>query len=374
LVHPGYRLLLHGNTYNGTWYLAAFTSLGVGLFTFAIARLKRWFTVTELSLGGFLLALIMAAVTSIWLPGASFLFVWPLLPMLLASIWTYSRHGRGMSTEHKTMLFCAAAAPGVLIFTPVIHLLYFALTANLVAVTALVLMLFLCMLVPLFQLLTQRLAFPMIPLLASLALLAGAANAAGFDERHPQPNNLFYLEDSTSGKAYWISRDRQLDAWTRNFFPKDVKPQSMAELFGSRAMPMWISPARLSGQDGPRIKVLDDRRGDGKRYLSLEISSPRKAPRIDIVTEGANVLASSAQHVTLAQNALGPWRFTAYGMGDTPVPIDLVLQDGAPFAVRVSDLSYGLPPTELPARPASMMIQPFLESDTTSIMSRITFK
>jgi hypothetical protein len=137
---------------------------------------------------------------------------------------------------------------------------------------------------------------------------------------------------------------------------------------------MWISPARLSGQDGPRIKVLDDRRGDGKRYLSLEISSPRKAPRIDIVTEGANVLASSAQHVTLAQNALGPWRFTAYGMGDTPVPIDLVLQDGAPFAVRVSDLSYGLPPTELPARPASMMIQPFLESDTTSIMSRITFK
>ncbi|HWW72768.1 MAG TPA: M28 family peptidase, partial [Duganella sp.] len=341
-IHPGYRLLLHGNTYNGTWYLAAFTCVGVGLFAFAIARLKRWFTVTELSLGGFLLALVLAAATSIWLPGASFLFVWPLLPMLLASIWTHTRSGQGMSTERKTMLFCAAAAPGVLIFTPVIHLLYFALTAKLTAPTVLVLMLLLCMLAPLLQLLTQRFVFPMTPLLASLALVAGAASAAGFNERHPQPNNLFYMEDSTHGKAYWISRDRLLDAWTHNFFPKDAKTQSMAELFGPRAWPMWVNAAPLSGQDAPSLTVREDRRAGGKRYLSLEIASARKAPRIEIAVEGANVLASTAQQVALVQHPGLPWSFAAYGMGDTPIRIDLVLQDGAPFAVRVADLSYGL--------------------------------
>lgn len=373
-IHPGYRLLLHGNTYNGTWYLAAFTCVGVGLFTFAIARLKRWFSVTELSLGGFLLALLAAGVTSIWLPGASFLFVWPLLPMLLASIWTHTGRGRGWSIEHKTMLYCVAAIPGVLIFTPIVHLLYFALTANMVAVTILVLMLLLCMLAPLLQVLTQRFVFPMTPLLASLALVAGAANAAGFDERHPQPNNLFYMEDSSSGKAYWISRDKRLDAWTSKFFAKDAKPQPMAELFGAWARPMWVSPAQLSGQNAPAMRVLEDRRADGKRYLSLEVASVRKAPRIEIVADGAEVLGSAAQQVPLAQRGGDFWRFTAYGMGDTPIRIDLVLRDGAPFAVRVSDVNYGLPPTGQAVRPAGMMVQPFLESDTTSLMSRMAFK
>lgn len=373
-IHPGYRLLLHGNTYNGTWYLAAFTCVGIGLFAFAIARLKRWFTVTELSLGGFLLALVLAAATSIWLPGASFLFVWPLLPMLLASIWTHTRSGQGLSTERKTMLFCAAAAPGVLIFTPIIHLLYFALTARLTAPTVLVLMLLLCMLAPLLQLLTQRFVFPMTPLLAGLVLAAGAAHAAGFDERHPQPNNLFYVEDSTHGKAYWISRDRMLDAWTRNFFPPDAKTQSMTELFGPHTWPMWVNAAPPSGQNAPSLKVLGDRRADGKRYVSLEIASARKAPRIEIALEGATVLASTAQQVALAQYPGPFWRFAAYGMGDTPVRIDLVLQDGAPFAVRVADLSYGLPPTGRPPRPAGMMVQPFLDSDTSSIVTRAAFK
>lgn len=373
-VHPGYRLLLQGNTYNGTWYLAAFTCVGIGLFTFAIARLKRWFTVTELSLGGFLLVVVLTAATSIWLPGASFLFVWPLLPMLLASIWTHSRAGQGMSTARKTILFGAAAAPGVLIFTPIIHLLYFALTANLTGPTVLVLTFLLCMLTPLLQLLTQRFVFPMMPLIASLALVAGAANAAGFDERHPQPNNLFYLEDSTLGKAYWISRDMLLDAWTHNFFPNDAKPQSMPELFGPHAWPMWVNAAPLSGQAAPALKVLDDRRAGGKRYVSLEIASARKAPRIDIAVEGADVLASSAQHVALAPHPWEPWRFTAFGMADTPVRVDLVLKDGAPFAVRVADLSYGLPPTGRPPRPANMIVQPFLDSDTTSIVARTAFK
>jgi hypothetical protein len=373
-VHPGYRLLLHGNTYNGAWYLAAFTCIGLGLFTFAIARLKRWFTATELSLGGFLLALVLAAVTSIWLPGASFLFVWPLLPMLLASIWTHSRAGRGMSTKGKTMLYCAAAAPGVLIFTPVIHLLYFALTANLTAPTVLVLMLLLCMLAPLLQCLTQRFVFPMTPLLGSLVLVAGAANASGFDEQRPQPNNLFYIEDSASGKAYWISRDRLLDPWTRGFFPKDAKTQSMTELFGPMTWPMWVNAAPLSGQEAPSLKVLEDRRAGGKRYLSLEMASLRKAPRIEMALDGAHVLSSSAQHVALAQHPGLPWRFAAFGMGDTPIRVDLVLKDGAPFAVRVADLSYGLPPTGQPPRPANMIAQPFLDSDTTSITARIAFK
>lgn len=373
MVHPGYRLLLHGNTYNGTWYLAAFMCVGVGLFAFAVAFLKRWFTTDELSLGGFLLALVLAAATGIRLPGASFLFVWPLLPMLLASIWTYSRFGQGMSTERKIILFCVAAVPGVLIFTPVLHLLYFALTSNLTALTVLALTLLLCMLAPLLQLLTQRFVFPMTPLLASLVLVAGAAGAAGFDQRHPQPNSLFYVEDSMHGKAYWISRDRLLDPWTRNFFPGDAKTRSMPELFGPQARPMWVNTAPLSGQRAPSMQVLHDRRTGNKRYLSLEIASVRKAPRIEIMVEGADVLASTAQRVGLARYPGVPWRFVAFGMGDTPIRIDLVLQDKVPFAVRVSDLSYGLPATGRPPRPASMIVQPFLDSDTTSIVARTAF-
>lgn len=37
--------------------------------------------------------------------------------------------------------------------------------------------------------------------------------------------------------------DRRLDAWTHNFFPKDAKTQSMAELFSPRTWPMWVNPA-----------------------------------------------------------------------------------------------------------------------------------
>jgi hypothetical protein len=128
------------------------------------------------------------------------------------------------------------AAPGILIFAPLIKDLFSGLALQQIGAVMAVLALLLGLLAPLVDVLTQRLALPLFTLASAILFMVIASFAAGFDSRHPRPDNLFYAVDGSTGNALWLSRNKTLDEWTGSFFPATLERRKVPVIFGDESM------------------------------------------------------------------------------------------------------------------------------------------
>lgn len=368
LVHPDYQLILHGTSYNSHWYLLFFAAFAAGLFLLVQRQLARWFRPCELALAAMLVWVAALGCVSMAVPGASFILTWPLLPMLLALNVLSFGPLRKASGALKLAVLVAGAAPGVMLLPPLIGLIYDMLTPALVWVPMLVLLAFLGILIPVLDACSAPLALRCAPLLLAAACLVMAAASSGFDARHPRPNNLSYVQPQ-DGAALWASTDAQLDSWTGSFFPTETKQRTESAIFGQSAPPQWLALAPALGVEVPSIEVSADQVTGSRRFVTLAIGSPRRAPRIGVAVEGVKVLKSRVQGKLYAPEDGEKWRVDTFGMQAAPLRIELEMAAGNGFRIWARDYSYGLPATGMRARPADMMGQPFRNSDTVQAVS-----
>ena len=370
LLHPGYLLVLE--PYNGHWYMLALLALATGLFSLIQSRLQRWIRPAELALGAALLWIVLLLASALLVPGASFLLTWPLLPVLLALGWLFSRTGARMSAEARLVLLLCAAAPGVILFAPLLRNLFIALTFQMAGVAIFALLLLLGLLTPLLALLARRRLWPALPLLAGLCCLLAGSLTARPSAAQPQPDSLFYVQDGMAGKAWWLSGDAALDGWLRPIFGAHPLQRRMPQLPGERLY--WVAPAPGMGVPAPSIEVLHDA-PDGKlRSIVVRIRSLRGAPQLRVFAEGATVMDASLHGHRLWLAPQKEWTFAAYGFPPEGAELTLKVVPGQPFRLRVFDRTYGLPPAGLAARGADMISQPMAISDSVLAVRVQDFK
>ncbi len=369
-IHPAYRLMLQGTTYNSHWYLLAFLSLTLGLFMLMQRSLQRWMTTLEQLIGSLLLWLICLAVASALMPGASFLLSWPLLAILLCIAVFFLRPQ--LDPLRAVLLLLVALAPAVLLFAPLLRAVFIGLGPNMVFVMVGAFVLLLGLMAGLFAVLPRH--FPLAALGLGVGFLLAGAATAGFDASQPQPVNLFYIKDAKANLAYWISDNATLNNWSRNFFPGIAQRQPMPGLFGDDAGLFWASRAPDVGLSAPSITVLEDKSDGTKRMLSLEVKSLRAEANFLVTLEGAKVLRSSLNGRPLTDTPRAQWALRASGMQDRAVQLGLEIEASKDFRIRVRERSFGLPLNNLPARPAEIMHQPFGSSDSSQSVQVMEFK
>jgi hypothetical protein len=373
-LHPQYQLMLQGDTYNSNWYLPAFVLLTIAQFVLVQSNLKRWICPMELAAGAMFVWLILLIATSILLPGASFLFFWPLAPALTVLGLLFLINGKNMPPTFVSVLFILATAPGIVIFAPFIKALFIGLTPNQIAVVTGFLALFLGLIAPLLDLLTRSFVLPSAPLIIGLVLLITGSFHSGFDTEHPRPNHLFYAQDSVSGKAFWLSNDKSPDEWTRSFFPDSNKKRQIKEIFGEKSTLYWVGSAPVLFLQAPKATVLKDTIMSGMRKINIQVRSLRNAPELRVYLEGASVLSSKVENRVFSQKLDPDWSLQGFGLSEMGLNIELNVGAGSPFQIRVIDFSYGLPRTNLPPRPENTIPQLFSTSDTTAVANAIAFK
>ncbi|HEU4931484.1 MAG TPA: M28 family peptidase [Pyrinomonadaceae bacterium] len=91
-------------------------------------KLSRAVGVSNLMAGGYLWSLILLALTSLFLKGGSYLFTWSFLFNLGALGFVLARKGREIFSIKHLMLLVLGAVPGIILFTPLIYLMWVALT------------------------------------------------------------------------------------------------------------------------------------------------------------------------------------------------------------------------------------------------------
>jgi hypothetical protein len=378
-AHSQYRLVSQGDVYNGYLYLLSFVALSVAVTSAIYAKLWAKASVESLAVGGLVWWLILAIGSSLYLSGASYLFIWPLLLGLVAlAFMLVSRNWAADGPKRLTAL-SICAVPGIVLFVPIIYLVFLAMTLSMSAVLAVMVVLLLGLLIPQLRLMAGSRKW-MLPAVASLIcfvfIVAGSATS-GLDSNHRQTNSVFYVMNADTSKALWGSLDQRPDEWTAQFLAGKIERGSMGDYLASNYDGFLKAQANPLPLNAPSVELLDDSLTDEGRAIRLRITSPRQAPIVTVSTDAnTEVITYSVNQKRIANQGGQRWGLRYYGIPKEGVELSLVLKASGSVTLMVTDQSYGLPegPTlSFTPRPDHMMASILPFSDMTLVTKSFTF-
>ena len=162
-------------------YMLSFTLLSVAVVAAIYQRFRKSVSSSDLAAGGRLWWLLMMALTSLLLPGGSYLFTWPLLFSLIASALTLTSAGQAASPVLRAIVLWVCVLPGIMLWAPVISLTFVAFSLSSSGALMVPVVLLVGLLLPLLEMVTLPGFKWLLPALASLAglglIVAGSLTA-----------------------------------------------------------------------------------------------------------------------------------------------------------------------------------------------------
>lgn len=395
-----YRMLPIGTTYGGDYYSAAALAIIFGSLWTIYVLIGRTIRAQNLGAGALVVWTVLMLVSSIGLPGVSYLFTWPLLFATLALSYrsgATNGHETIRPTIRPAILALAGLVPGTAMLAPTLAngadgtMLFLGLSG---LTAALLFGLF----IPYMDLLTsgRRWIVPIASAVLAIVMIVKGNAASTFDPSRPRPDSIFYVLDTDRGQATFASLDSRPDVFTAQFFHRHVRAGWLARLTGlatfeaSRETLARIPPLRdfaylnngrtiegdapLIKAAAPTIKVLDDASKDGARLVKVHIASARGAPIIWMaVPFGVTVLGSSIDGKSPGDRVTRGWTGWYWNAPASGFDLDLKLAAQGPFALTVIDQTAGLPEMTEPSikpRPAGTMPTPFLFFDSATLVRK----
>ena len=378
-IHPDYRAMLQGHTYDTGVYLIAFVLLTIGITSALYALFRKKATVENLLVGSLLWWVLLLLLVAPALPGISYLLTWPLVFMLaVLAVMMNSRQ-----TDLNLSLLSLAAIPGVLIMVPAVHTTLLALPVGAAGPVMVLVVLLLALLLPVISLASRRKRFlPAVTLALTLVLISVALVTSSFDKQRRKPTDLFYALNADTGKSLWVSSDARANEWTAQFLTTPTERGKLADFF-PLSLRSYIKSAAPSVEVlPPEVSVLDDRTESGVRSLLLRLRSARQAPYMSIQLDSeTKILGSTVNGKQInSDNKTGErWGLRYFGAPSNGIELLLRMAPGVPLKLRVVDQTYELPNVLVgPARPRPdyMMAPPFpysLYSDSTLVSKSFSF-
>jgi len=350
-----------GDPYHAGVYRLASIALAVALTSAVYALFQRRARILNLWAGALLGWLLIVLATSVYMAGATYLFVWPMLFSTLALGILVVRGQEPGATFGGVILPWAFSLPGLIMMAPTILMLFMALTMRMAFVGAFATVLLLGLLIPCLKLISGAGRWWLAGaagLLCAACLVAGAS-MSGFDRQDPRTDSIYYGLDADTGKAAWFSLDAQEDDWTAHYLGANPRRTALSQFVPFMSWQYLTHEAPAVNLPPPLIERLDDSRDANSRTLRLRVSSPRQAPRMYIYgdartrvleasVDGAPIDASQAYAGLKPGQKAYAFRMQRWGLCYHNVPpqgIELRLRlDGpaADYRMEIVDQSYGI--------------------------------
>jgi len=205
----------------------------------------------------------------------------------------------------------------------------------------------------------------MILLIAGLLVYAYPMLFFKFTKETPKVNHLCYGLDWDAGKAWWMTRDSELDEWTEPFFKKNVVFQK-PEPFTDDNIVVRFGEAPVASYPQPLLSVLEDKTEGDIRYLKVSVVSLRKSAEMNLTLKGKMEILSAKVNGKEFENSEGKiiqdWHFNYRGFpGENGLTLEWRLKHKQPLSLEVIEKSYVIPPIagiDMPPRPNYMIAQP----------------
>lgn len=373
--------VLQGAIYHRNIYLLSFIALTLALTAAVYVLFSKKIKVENLTVGALLWGMILMIVTCVYLPGASYLFSWPLL-FMLAPLWLLLKQPRPQPSLELLIVLLLSALPAVALTTPLLYQIFTGFGLSGIWIVAVLFVLLLGLLVPHLALIARpnKWVLPGAAVLVSVVLLVIGIATPEFDAAHPKPDSLFYGLDANAGKAIWGSFDDKPDEWTARFLSPHPENRPLPVFFSSTTFPYLQATAPVAPLDAPNVELLDDKSNDGVRTLHLRLTSPRRAnvmtlfldSKVKVLKATVNGKLIDSDNTPALKSFKNNWVLRYYGPPAEGVDVNVQLQTSEPLKVRLLDLSYGLP--QLPGAPAPDRPDYMIPASTSSNHSTLVSK
>jgi hypothetical protein len=383
LIHRNYNQLPLGTPYNAHLYVISFVGLTVCVVSAMFLLLRRKLGPLNLAIGVSLWWLILMAGTIVFLPGASYLFSWPLV-FALAGLGYYLSPTRHDSFSWKLFaILIIASIPGIILVAPTIYQLSVALPMAVMAVPMILPALTLGLFVPHLEVIGRlnKWIVPTAGFIVFILFLIMGSFTSGFNERRPGVNSLFYGLDVDNRTALWGSADAAPDSWTAQFLDNNVEQRLAVEFVPLASNKFLHSPAPVVELAAPELALVSDQTEENTRTMRLRVTSPRRAETISIyIDRSAEVSGLSVDGKKIDVSAMTvpgtPWAFRYFALPEEGVELAIAIKPGMPVKIKAVDQSYGLPQlpgTSFTARPASLIPAPYPFTDSTLVSKTFIF-
>ncbi|WP_319464210.1 M28 family peptidase, partial [Micromonospora sp. RTP1Z1] len=356
-LRPGYAELL--DPYRPVWYRLAVVALAAAILFAWYALTRRWAGPAALAFGGLAWLALLGVLLAVLVPGGAYLATLPALAGALAGLAALATRIDG---PWPVLAVALAGAVGVVILLPAVVLLFPALGMAMGGVAALFAVLLGLAALPVVDLLHPQAggqrglvalrARRLGPLPATAAALAAVVLAGvgltvdRFDAAHPVPTHLMYALDASTGRAEWLSREKDPQPWTDGYVDGTV---SVADDFpGLGDAELRAGPAQAADLPAPKLEVLSDTRSGGQRVLRLRLTPQRpvRLASLHVDTSTATVRSATVAGRDVPVKARdGRWGFGIVFHAPPPEGIEVTLTlipKAGKVTLRAMDASDGL--------------------------------
>ncbi len=357
-----------GTSYETASYRLGFSWLFVGIAGGLVILLTRGVGAVNVTMGALLVWVSLAVAATILAPGASYLFLFPAIGVLLALAVIWMLPGRSHFDEAHSWLplviICLGSLPLLWIFPPVLDLLFDGLGLSAAGVIGVLVALSLSLLAMPVSVVARRLPalIPVVALVAAGVFLIPPAQQSSFSIENPRPTSLFYGIEPEKRRAFWASGDVPGDPWVDSHLPGEGET-SLLETFVPWSLKRGYRTAEapLTAVEGPQLDLVERSTNEqGTYFIRVQARSLRETAMMSLVVESlAHIQAVTVNGQRWDYGSdpfLGQpgYLLSFYGPWEDPVEVTLELTDRQPVELSVVDLSLGLPPEAAPRPPETM--------------------
>jgi hypothetical protein len=355
LVISGRRII--SDSPANLFLLCGLMLLGACAGTLVLGWFRRRFGLAGLSLAALSFWLILSWLLALKLPSGSYLLFWPLLLAIAGNLSVHLASSRPATQFLRNL---PATAATVLLFAPVIYLLYVFLTLQMISVvaSAVLLALFILIAIPFLEPASRA---PRSLSLATIAVAAVVCLASGvalsrYTPEHPRPDSILYSLNADDNSAAWISYDPKPDDWTRQFLGANPKPPHPVQNYlAGYARPLISAGTPVLSLAPPLIENVEHKQEGTIHKMKFTLRSQRNAETLylrfpdDVQPISLKV---AGREVPLEKG--GRLGLTLFAFGDQGVEVEMAVTAPSTISFWVMDRSYGLPVDAQP-RPANVM-------------------
>lgn len=375
-LYPAYKDMLHGFTYNGYLYIAAWSSLCFGGCFWVYSRFRKT-PLPELMAAPLLFWLLFCGMLCNYLPGGGFF----LIPVLGGLLCWMILIGQEKPNPYLLVLLCI---PGLWILTPFIKMLPVGLGLTMLLASSLFCVLVFLLVLPVVGSYQNKGRFAMAGLVVFLAFFLGAHLKSDFTKNTPKPTSLLYVKNLDKKEAYWATYEKVPSGWTEAYIGNDLQPPSPSlKTLSSKYSTgfSYTSPAPQKPVPEPEITILADTLVEGDRLVSLRIEPQRNINRLEVFTGETPFIEAAVNGIALSGYYLEHRRsgklITHYVSDNDPTELRLRFPAGRPLELTIYEASNDLlynPAFSIPPRPDDLLPMPFVLNDAVLLIKSIRFE
>lgn len=362
--------LFSGAIYDSLYYQWAFLFITASI-CFLIWRKFRSVNEWEMTLSAIFLGVLFLGLLTQFLPGASYLFAWPLLVSLLILGWAVWKNKMNQLSANPWLLSLIAFLP-IVLFVPLLKLLFTFFPVSLVPYLMLLVVWLLALLFmqcrQLFQL-GNWVSYTLIGL-AVVVLLVSFIKADPSADR-PIDSNLFYVVDQNKKQAQWITT-QQPDDWTKKYMPTAITSNIKAILPFNYDKNAWVGNAPVRNYQMPKIKLVKTEKKQGNKIVHFRFSGGTDVQNMYLSIPGNRVQKIKVEK----ESFMIPKTMETFYYKQAGIPkkgLDVIVEVKGNQPIEFTFASEQHPDPEIRSKRPSHLITSGLFDESILVIKRITY-